>query len=190
MNMEINKITQGDTLEVLKTWPDNSIDCIVTSPPYWSLRSYLSKDHPDKPKEIGLEPIFKEYLDRLFAIFEECKRVLKPTGSMWVNAGDSYGTGSGAGIRDGKQATNRGTQNNEEWQENGKAKVQGYEKSLIGQPWRLALKLIDDGKWILRADIVWAKQVYDHKLRSTKGSAMPSSVKDRLNMTHEHLFHF
>src|SRR3990167_6378882 len=126
MNMEINKITQGDTLEVLKTWPDESIDCIVTSPPYWNLRSYLSKDHPDKPKEIGLEPTFKEYLDRLFAIFEECKRVLKDTGTCFVNLGDTYGTGSGKDENriHAKQGTLKG------WI-NGRGAVRGYEKSLL-----------------------------------------------------------
>lgn len=192
--MEINKIYQGETLETLKTWPDNFIDCIITSPPYWSLRSYLPKDHPDKPKEIGLEPTFKIYLDKLFAIFEECHRVLKPTGSMWVNIGDSYGTKSGgmADLAKGKD-TQYGQINYDSSAYGVEQVDKGVEKSLIGQPWRLALKLIDEGQWILRADIVWAKQVMmqdEKKAFYTKGSAMPSSVKDRVNMTHEHLFHF
>jgi len=185
--MKINEIIMGDTLSVLKTWPDNVIDCIITSPPYWSLRSYLPKDHPDKPKEIGLEPTFKEYLNKLFAIFEETKRVLKPTGSLWVNMGDSYGTHASAG---GKGQFGLNMMDDSRSARSWKKPNLGYEKSLIGQPWRLALKLIDDGKWILRADIIWAKQIYFGKERKTKGSAMPSSVKDRVNMTHEHLFHF
>ena len=65
-----------------------------------------------------------------------------------------------------------------------------YEKCLLGQPWRLAIKLVDEGGLILRQDIIWCKQVYLKKENITKGSAMPSSVKDRFNVTHEHLFHF
>jgi len=156
-----NKIIQGEALGVLKTLPAESVDMVMTSPPYWSLRSYLPKDHPDKAKEIGSEPTFKEYLDKMMLIFAEVKRVLKPTGSFWLDMGDSYG---------GK----------------------GNEKSLIGQPWRMAIRMIDEQGWILRADINWIKQilVYKKDQKYTMGSVMPSSVKDRVNMASEHLFHF
>ena len=184
----INKIIQEDTLEVMRTMPDACVDCVITSPPYWNLRRYLNDDHPQKSKEIGLEPNLQEWLQKMFTVFQEVQRILKPTGSLWLNCGDSYGTGSGAGSRAGtKQATNHGSSY---YEDTGKMAVVGYEKSLLGQPWRLALKMIDEGGWILRSDVIWAKQVYLHNERRTKGSAMPSSVKDRFNMTYEHLFHF
>ena len=109
---------------------------------------------------------------------------MKPTGSMWINMGDSYG-GTKIGKTDLKVSNYVKESQNElikDWPE--------MDKSLIGQPWRLAIRLMDELDLILRADIIWAKQVYLKKDGMTKGSAMPSSVKDRVNMTHEHLFHF
>ncbi len=189
-----NKIIQGDTLTELKKMPDDFVDCIITSPPYWSLRTYLPKDHPDKPKEIGLEPTFKEYLDKLVEIFKEAKRVLKPTGSMWINMGDSYASQGKIGGDFGESGKWSKLTNPDLIAVMGRSRTNEYpEKSLIGQPWRLAIRLCDELELILRADIVWAKQVImrdKEKGYYTKGSAMPSSVKDRVNMTHEHLFHF
>ena len=183
-------IIQGDALEELKKLDSESVDMVMTSPPYWSLRSYLPKDHPDKAKEIGSEPTFKEYLDKMMLIFAEVKRVLKPTGSFWLDMGDSYGTSSGTGSREGsKQATNKGSNY---YNNTGKAGLPGYDKSLIGQPWRMAIRMIDEQGWILRADINWIKQIliYKKDKKYTMGSVMPSSVKDRVNMASEHLFHF
>ena len=114
-----NQIIYGDVLVVLKTFHDDSIDCVLTSPPYYGLRDYGVEG------QIGLEKTLDEYLEKMLAITAELKRVLKPTGTLWWNHGDSYGTGSGAGIRDGKQATNRGTQTNVGWQKEGKAAVVG-----------------------------------------------------------------
>ena len=88
--MELNKIYQGDALEVLKTFPDNSIDCCVTSPPYFQLRSYLPDDHPDKEKEVGLQGSPEEYVKALTTIFREVRRVLKPSATCYLNLGDSY----------------------------------------------------------------------------------------------------
>ena len=88
--MELNKIYQGDALEVLKTFPDNSIDCCVTSPPYFQLRSYLPDDHPDKEKEVGLQGSPEEYVKSLTTIFREVRRVLKPSATCYLNLGDSY----------------------------------------------------------------------------------------------------
>ena len=70
--------------------PDNLVDCVVTSPPYYLLRSYLPKEHKNKKYEIGLEETPEEYIKRLCDVFEEAKRVLKPTGTVWVNIGDTY----------------------------------------------------------------------------------------------------
>src|SRR3990167_4221203 len=171
--MEINKIIHGDSMEVLKTLPDESVDCIITSPPYYGLRDY-SVDG-----QIGLEKTLDEYLTKMLAITAELKLVLKKTGTLWWNHGDSYGTGSGAGIRDGKQATNRGTQTNENWQKKGKASIPGYEKSLLLQAHRLVIRMIDEQGWILRNTIIWHKP-----------NCMPSSVKDRFTVDYEPIFFF
>ena len=171
--MEINKIYQGDALKVLKTFPDESVDCIITSPPYYGLRDYRVEG------QIGLESTFDEYLDSLLKITGELKRVLKKTGTLWWNHGDSYGTGSGSGIRGGKQATNRGTQTNEKWQKEGKASVPGLEKCLLLQPYRLVQRMIDEQGWILRNHIIWHKP-----------NCMPSSVKDRFTVDFEPIFFF
>lgn len=88
----INKVIQGDCLEVLKTLPSESIDCAVTSPPYWALRDYGVEG------QLGLEPTFQEYITKLCDIFDEVKRVLKKEGTCWVNLGDTY-FGSGAGTQ-------------------------------------------------------------------------------------------
>src|SRR5437870_355296 len=144
MKLPTNQLLQGDTFEVLKTFPNDCIDCIITSPPYWGLRDYGVEG------QIGLEPTLQEFLDRIIAITAELRRVLKPTGTMWWNHGDNYGTGSGAGVRTGKQATNRGTQNFQDWQKNGKPAVKGYEKSLMLQAHRLVIRMIDEQSWILR----------------------------------------
>src|SRR6266550_1090714 len=82
--MEINKIICGDSLEVLKTLPNDFVDCIITSPPYWGLRNYGAGG------QIGLEKTFAEYLDKMMLLISELKRILKPSGSLWLNMGDSY----------------------------------------------------------------------------------------------------
>jgi DNA modification methylase len=82
--MELNKIIQGDSLEVLKTLPDESVDCVITSPPYWALRDY------GVAGQLGLEPTFQEYITKLCDMFDEVKRVLKKEGTCWVNIGDTY----------------------------------------------------------------------------------------------------
>src|SRR4051794_26332165 len=106
MVLPINSVLQGDALEVLRAFPTACIDTVVTSPPYWALRDYEIEG------QVGLEWTFQEYVDRLCCVFDEVLRVLKPTGTCWLNLGDTYGTGSGSGIREGKQASNRGTQHN------------------------------------------------------------------------------
>jgi len=88
--MEVNKIYQGSALEILKTFEDESVDCCITSPPYWGLRDYGVEG------QLGLEPTFELYISHLMQIFNEVKRVLKKTGTCWVNLGDSY-SGSNCG---------------------------------------------------------------------------------------------
>ncbi len=171
--MELNKIYTGDALEVLKTFPDSSIDCCVTSPPYYALRDY------GVPGQIGLEESPDAFIERLTGVFSEVRRVLKPAGTLWVNMGDSYaGSRKGsAGWADNalryKQGTNRGML--------GKSTLvithKGYkDKDLIGIPWMLAFALRADG-WYLRQDIIWQKI-----------TAMPESVKDRCTKAHEYIF--
>ena len=171
--MELDKIIQGDALAILQKLPAESVDCIVTSPPYYGLRDY------EVEGQIGSEKTLDDYLNRLLAVTAELGRVLKSTGTFWWNHGDSYGTGSGSGVRNGKQATNRGTQTNEKWQQKGKAALQGYEKSLLLQPYRLAMRMVDDQNWILRNVIIWHKP-----------NAMPHSVKDRFTVDYEPIFFF
>ena len=170
--MKTNTIHQGDALKILKTLPAGSVDMVITSPPYWSLRDYGIEG------QIGLEPTYGEYLQRLMLIFDEVKRVLKETGTCWVNIDDTYGTGSGSGVRHGKQSTNRGTQTNKGWQQKGKAAVKGQEKSLLLIPARFALAMVERG-WILRNEIIWHKP-----------NTMPESVKDRFTVDFESLFFF
>jgi DNA modification methylase len=97
----------GDVFEKLAELPNDYFDCVVSSPPYWGLRSYLANDHPDKRLEIGLEPTLGEHLDVMVAVFREVRRVLKPTGTCWINYGDCYATSpNGRSAADTKAAGN------------------------------------------------------------------------------------
>src|SRR5438132_593864 len=82
----LNRIVRGDALCILKQLPSGSIDCVVTSPPYWALRDY------GVAGQLGLEPTLQDYLERLGSVFDEARRVLKPTGTCWINLGDTYST--------------------------------------------------------------------------------------------------
>ena len=160
--MKTNQIICGDTLSELKKLPDNSIDTIITSPPYWGLRDYGVKG------QIGLEKTLEEYLKKLLGITAELKRVLKSAGVMFWNHGDCYG-GSG-----------KGGGNKNEWK-GGPEKYgisgSGTPKCLSLQGHRLILKMIDQQGWILRNTIIWHKPNH-----------MPSSVKDRFANSYEPIF--
>lgn len=228
----INKTIQANALKGLKNLPTDSVDCIVTSPPYWGLRSYgeetidvwdgdescehewLEKRHvdtrgiegtglngrdPNKLEnrlhytegfcrhcnawrgQLGLEPTFQLFIQHLLQIFDECYRVLKPTGTCWVNLGDSYaGSNQGYGTvsMTEKQKSNRGTVALTQKKSN-IAKVDGVKpKSLCQIPSRFAIAMTDNG-WILRNEIIWWKR-----------NAMPSSAKDRFTVDFEKLFFF
>jgi DNA modification methylase len=162
----IDTIIQGDALNVLKTLDADSIDCCVTSPPYWALRDYKTEG------QLGLEPMFNEYLDHLIEIFAEVKRVIKPTGAIWVNIGDTYGRGDGTTNK--KQTIE--TNNDRHLSINPKT---GYSKSLIGIPERFAIRMTDELGLIRRNSIIWFK-----------GNAMPSSAKDRFTVDFEYLYFF
>ncbi len=174
--MKINHIYSGNAVDALKIFPDNSIDCCVTSPPYYGLRNYNSS------KQIGLEDTPEEYLKRLFDVFLEIRRVLKKEGTLWLNMGDSY-AGSNHGSGDTKSIGNLQVSNQVSIfvQRNGikskLKKVEGYKsKDMLGIPWRMALMLQKSG-WYLRQDIIWAKP-----------NPMPESVKDRCTKSHEYIF--
>lgn len=170
----VNEIYLGNSLDILRTFPDDSIDCCVTSPPYYALRDY------GVDNQIGLEDTPEEYINALVDVFDEVRRVLKPSGTLWLNIGDSYaGSMKGAaGFPDNamnyKQGTNRGML--------GKStvvkKLRGdYKpKDLIGVPWMLAFALRSHG-WYLRQDIIWHKP-----------NPMPESVRDRCTKSHEYIF--
>ena len=162
---------EGNCMTVLPTLPTGSVDCIVTSPPYFGLRDY---GHPDQH---GLEESPAQYVETMRSVFAECRRVLADDGTLWLNLGDSYHSGRGnpgPNAADTKQPARRG------WVRPVDRPGQAWAapKNLLGIPWRVAFALQDDG-WILRNAIVW------HKL-----NRMPESVRDRLATAHEYVFLF
>jgi DNA modification methylase len=174
------KIYCGDVIEVLSKIENNSIQCCVTSPPYWGLRDYGISN------QIGLEKTPNEYVNKMVQVFREVYRVLKDDGTLWLNLGDSY-AGSGKGSNsDGsvhpsaltaKQGTHKGT--TEGIKPLHKVKEIGLKpKDLVGIPWRVAFALQADG-WYLRQDIIWHKP-----------NPMPESVRDRCTKAHEYIFLF
>lgn len=162
-------ILSGGALEMLKTLPDQSAHCCVTSPPYWGLRNY------GVDGQLGLEKTPEEYVERLVGIFREVKRVLRDDGTVWLNLGDSYAGGGRGGNPDDslfrKQATNVGS-----LVARSPIPANLKPKDLVGIPWRVAFALQADGWW-LRSDIIWAKP-----------NPMPESVRDRPTKAHEYIF--
>lgn len=159
-------IFEGDASTVLERLPDASVQCIVTSPPYWGLRDY------DNPDQIGLEVTLPQFINRLTRVFNEARRVLRDDGVFWLNIGDGFTSGNRAWRAPDKKNPARAMDVRPPTPEGLKP------KDLLGIPWRLAFALQDDG-WYLRADIIW-----------NKPNAMPESVKDRPTRSHEYLFMF
>lgn len=178
-------ILTGDCREVLRALPDASVNCCVTSPPYWGLRDY---GHAD---QIGQESTPEEYVASLVAVFREVRRVLRADGTLWLNLGDSYC--SQGGSHDGREDNQPGVGAARAWR-NGSGCADGVvdqrgqrnrngntvrslkPKDLVGVPWRVAFALQSDGWW-LRSDIIW------HKPNPT-----PESVTDRPTKSHEYIF--
>lgn len=144
---------------------DESVHCVVTSPPYFGLRDY------GVDGQIGLEATPAEFVAAMVAVMREVRRVLRPDGTLWLNLGDSYG-----GVRGNKAAAPDSKHRHAAADTPTQAKRGTTRKSLMGMPWRVALALQDDG-WFLRSDIVWSK-----------GNAMPESVRDRPSRSHEFVF--
>lgn len=160
----------GDALETLRTLPDESVHCVVTSPPYFGLRDYGIDG------QLGAEPTPDEYVAALVEVFREARRVLRDDGTVWLNLGDSYiasatgSSGSHSKLEGGKATQIEAANRPNKICRNLKS------KQLIGIPWRVAFALQADG-WYLRQDIIWHKP-----------NPMPESVQDRCTKAHEYLF--
>ena len=164
----INTIFNEPCLDTLKRMQDKSIDCVITSPPYWQLRDY------GYDGQWGLEPTFQEYLEHLWQLMDEIYRVLKDEGTCWVNLGDSYNNSGWAGNREGKFNDQPIVPTNTKA---GRGGQKGYpNKCLVLLPHRFAIGCIDRG-WILRNDVIWAKR-----------NGMPEPVTDRFTKKHEYIF--
>lgn len=159
----------GDALDVATTLETGSVDCIVTSPPYFGLRDY------GEPGQYGLEASPAEYVETMRALFSELRRVLADDGTLWLNLGDGYARGFGGGTPGPKSASNAGSH---EGRTSRRVPKGRNPKDLLGIPWRTAFALQDDG-WVLRNAIVWHKP-----------NAMPESVVDTFSTKHEQLFLF
>ena len=179
------RVLQGDCRDVLKTLPDESVHCVVTSPPYFGLRDY------GVDGQIGLEKMPADYVSELVSVFSEARRVLRADGTVWLNLGDSYCTRSvrrDDGMRTVIKAYETsdeevGFENWSDYAERGRAKYSSHfahlglkDKDLFGIPWMVAFALRAAG-WYLRQDIIWSKP-----------NPMPESVRDRCTKAHEYLF--
>jgi len=178
-------IIPGDVLSGLRTIPDDSVHCCVTSPPYWGLRDYGCDG------QIGLEATPAEFIARLVAVFDEVRRVLRDDGTCWVNMGDSYagswgaqsrgdftpGTLEGASAKDVCLSARQIMAHPKETGTGSLKNTPGMKaKDLMGMPWRLAFALQEAGWW-LRSEIIWHKP-----------NPMPESVTDRPTKSHEQIF--
>ena len=174
------------TAEVVKAdsrnlpYPDDSVDLIITSPPYFALRSYQDGGE-HYAGQIGDEPTPAEFVASLLEVTRECMRVLKPTGSLWVNLGDKYSRGSRPLAQpDQFRATADITYDDPKYVKSFTPENSGIAgKSLMGIPWRYAIACIDDLGLILRAEVIWSKP-----------NGLPESVTDRVRRSHEQWFHF
>lgn len=161
------RILNGDCRTVLRDLPDESVHCVVTSPPYFGLRDYGCDG------QIGLEPSPAEFVEQMVAVFGDVRRVLRADGTLWLNLGDSY-------ANDGKWGGHTGGKHVNALHCSPIGRNKKYTglkpKDLIGIPWRVAFALQADG-WYLRQDIIWSKP-----------NPMPESVQDRCTKSHEYLF--
>jgi len=160
------QVLHGDTRDTIRSLPDNTFHCVVTSPPYWGVRDY------GVAEQIGAEPDLNDYIRNLVAVFSEVRRVLHSEGTFWLNIGNTYTSGG----RKWRQADSKN-----------KGRAMSYrpptpeglkKKDLIGVAWMLAMACQQEG-WYLRNDIIWYKP-----------NCQPESVKDRFTVSHEYLFMF
>jgi DNA modification methylase len=185
----------GDVREQLRQLPDESVHCVVSSPPYWGLRAYLEDGHESKHHELGLEPTPEQYVANMVDVFREVRRVLRRDGTCFVNLGDSYISGQGgrqSSVGEMPAATlaktnvprDRDDVDTAAWGSRdvtskttpARGTTDLKPKDLAGVPWMVAFALRADG-WYLRSDIVWSKP-----------NPMPESVTDRPTKAHEYVF--
>lgn len=163
MGLQVDvKIINDDCLRALRNMPAQSVNCCVTSPPFWGLRDY------GVDGQIGLEKTPEEYVGRIVDVFKEVRRVIKDDGTLWLNLGDSYASGK---TKDCSASDLMWSNKNSRKPPDGLKK-----KDLVGIPWRVAFALQADG-WYLRSDIIW-----------NKPNPMPESVQDRPTKSHEYMF--
>ncbi len=172
----------GDCRDVLRTLPDESVHCVVTSPPYFGLRDY------GVAGQIGLEATPAAFVEEMVAVFREVRRVLRSDGTVWLNLGDSYASASGNKTITAQTAYSTGRAGGDARApakktlsyESQSVGFKNYgalkQKDLVGIPWRVAFALQADG-WYLRQDIIWSKP-----------NPMPESVRDRCTKAHEYIF--
>jgi DNA modification methylase len=160
----------GDCLDVLRELPEKSVQCCVTSPPYWGLRDY------GVDGQLGLEPTPEEYVANMVEVFREVRRVLRDDGTLWMNIGDSYATSPAGNFGKDMPAPADGGRYRENKPKMDWARGGLKQKDLCGIPWRVAFALQADG-WYLRQDIIWHKP-----------NPMPESVTDRCTKSHEYVF--
>jgi len=183
----LNQTLFGDCRESMRRLIAEGVkvQMCVCSPPYWGLRSYLDKDNPDKPNEMGLEKTPEEYIANMVEVFRLVRELLRDDGVMFVNLGDSYwgGKGENGSSKARRTAEERGYAQSPGTVQMSKRPQDGRHsiikpKDLVGIPWMLAFALRADG-WYLRSEIIW------HKL-----NPMPESVTDRPTKSHEQVFLF
>lgn len=163
------QILIGDCREMLRALPADSVQCVVTSPPYWGLRDY------GVAGQLGMEATYQEHVAAMVEVFRDVRRVLRPDGTLWMNYGDTYASSiNGRSAADTKAAGG----DDRTFRDKPFSTVQGVlkPKDLCGIPWRVAFALQDDG-WYLRQDIIWHKP-----------NPMPESVRDRCTKAHEYIF--
>jgi len=168
--MERNIIINKDCLTGLRGLPDESVDCCVTSPPYWGLRDY------GEDGQLGLEATPQLYVEKMVEVISEVHRVLKREGTLWLNIGDTYAAGK-IGRDDLENSYMGNYRDKTDLKSKQRKLVKGLkQKDLIGVPWMLAFALREYG-WYLRQDIIWSKP-----------NPMPESVTDRCTKSHEYIF--
>ena len=164
------RILEGDCIEQMRGLPDASVNCCITSPPYFGLRDY------GHAGQIGLEDTPNAFVARLVEVFREVRRVLRDDGTLWLNLGDSYAADRGYQVEQTKGGPKHGKAQAASGRSQRAADYGLKVKDLIGIPWRVAFALQADG-WYLRQDIIWSKP-----------NPMPESVRDRCTKAHEYVF--
>jgi DNA modification methylase len=160
------KVIEGDTRDVIRDLPNNTFQCVITSPPYWGVRDYGINN------QIGAETDLNDYITTLVQVFSEVRRVLRPDGTFWLNIGNTYTSGGRTWRQEDVKNKGRAMSYRPPTPEGLK------KKDLIGIAWMLAMACQKEG-WYLRNDIIWYKP-----------NCQPESVKDRFTVSHEYLFLF